>query len=111
MVKHIIQKRTKKDTTLEEFHTLIESKKIKKKEDHSKKYTVDLSQRYKFKRSAQKIKEIDISISHKIEEIKLLPYSFSRDEIGIFLYKLRDFLEDIHFFPFGFFAQLFKFFS
>ncbi len=65
MVKYIIQKRTKK-------------------QDHTKKYTVDLSKRYKFKRSSQKIKDIDISISHKIDEIKLLPYSFARDEIGTF---------------------------
>ena len=82
MVKHIIQKRKNKNLTLEEFHDIQESKKIKKKEQTNKKYFIDISHRHKFKRPSDKVKEIDISIAHKIEEIKVLPHSFGKDQIG-----------------------------
>lgn len=82
MVKHIIQKRLKKNLTLDEYHTIQESNKINKPKNQSKNYTIDLSQRHKFKRSSQTIKEIDISIANKIEDIKVLPYSFEKDQIG-----------------------------
>ena len=86
MVKHILQKRTSKKMTVEEHKQLEESRKIRKKEVPNKKYFIDISRRHKFKRQSDKVKEIDISIAHKIEEIKILPYSFDRDQIGILFF-------------------------
>lgn len=87
MVKHIIQKRNDKTLTIEQYKTQLETKKINKKQKVSMKYTVDISKRHKFKRVKNKVLQIDINLAHKIEEIKVLPDSFLKDQIGSFFFR------------------------
>ena len=82
MVKKIANKRTNKSVTLQQYHQLVESRKVKKKEDHGKTFFIDISRRHKFKKKAEKFQDIEINLSHKIEEIKILPYSYVKDNIG-----------------------------
>lgn len=82
MVKKIIQKRSKKSTTVEAFHELQESNKTRKKEDLGKTFFIDISRRHKFKRVSEKLHEIQINLVEKIEEIKIVPYSYEKDNIG-----------------------------
>ena len=75
MVKNIVIKRKSKNLSLKEFHEQ-NSKVIS---DEKKVVKINIDERHKFKKQKQVLRNIDINIAHKIEEIKLMPYSHNID--------------------------------
>lgn len=87
MVKNIVQKRQNKRISVAEFKEAVEARKVRRKTQVSKKYTVDISQRHKFKRAKQRVRDIDVGFAHIFEEeVALLPHSFAKDQIGFSLF-------------------------
>jgi hypothetical protein len=80
MVKHIATKRTSKKETLDDVRQRFKSP--KPLEDDKKVIAHDLTRRHKHKKHNQRLKDIDINIGHKIDEVRLLPFNFAEDSIG-----------------------------
>lgn len=76
-------RRTDKNVTIEQFKAQRESRKVKKKEKTVAIYR-DISRRHKFKNVKEQVKEMEISISQKMEEIRLFPANYKEDMIGCF---------------------------
>jgi hypothetical protein len=76
-------RRTDKSQTIEQYREQRESKRIKKKETVINIHR-DISRRHKFKSTKEQVKEMEMSISCKMEEIKLYPSNYNQDLIGCF---------------------------
>lgn len=88
MVKFIATKRTSKSVTIDTYRA--EKDKKKKSSSSSQAQTrpptyVNIDRRHKYLRPTQKLKELDVNIAHYINEIKVLPYSYEIDQIGIMI--------------------------
>lgn len=92
MVKNLIQKRKSKSISLENYTFLRESRKVRRKAVIPKKYSVNLSQRHKFKRISQKFQDFDPFF----EENLVFSLDFPQDCTGFsfFLQKCLNFLKN-----------------
>ena len=100
MVKLLIPKRTSKSTTLEQFKLSLNSKKIRKSKVYNKIAFGEDNQKelFKWKKPSVRIKNIDISLQQKIQQVQLMPFSHGEKNIGSFF---LDELEQAHFSDFS----------
>ncbi|KAL4488796.1 hypothetical protein ABPG72_016449 [Tetrahymena utriculariae] len=82
MVKFIPTKRATKNLSVEEFWQVKQKLKSRDAEKLKRRVQVDLSGRYKFKSFKKEIQNIDVSLTHFIDEIKQQPYSQTDDNLG-----------------------------
>lgn len=54
-----------------------------------------IERRYRYKKHSQKIKEIDVHIANRIQEIKLIPDNYEEDQIGNLLIKGSFFYDEL----------------
>lgn len=82
MVKNLVIKRTSKNVTIEEF----KASKAKNQNDQGPKIPpryINIDDRHRFVKTKKKYEKIDLNIAHYLKEIKLLPYSYTVDNIGM----------------------------
>ncbi len=84
-MKLIASKRDTKSVTVEEFRAERERRARVRSgvEAVEPKFFTDVSDRYRFKRPTQRLRELDFNIGNKIQEIKMLPNRYDNDNIGI----------------------------
>ena len=82
MVKFILNKRTSKNVSIEQYEKDIANQKKRGQKASPAPKFMNLDRRYRFLRPTKKLQDLDVNVAHYINEIRILPYSHEIDNIG-----------------------------